>query len=163
MIICSLSHVTLLCKTSCRLTTSCSQICNTLLLSTSSQWDAAASYHMHVNTVLYTRPRIAAANKLTQAVLPLDHIGDEQNGQSQYGSSHCVDANGASKDPEAHSDSKSTSCDFFIQREGPQLLQLHLGLLGSIRSILHLCNVLTHSAYAAISIQGVYFCNVLQS
>lgn len=82
--------------------------------------------------------------RLTQAVLPLDNIGDQQNGQSQQRSSHSIDANGASKDPQAHSDGKGTGCDLLIQGEGPQLLQLLLGLLGGIRSVLHLCITLPY-------------------
>ena len=78
-------------------------------------------------------------SSLTQAVLPLDHIGDEQYGEPQQGSGNGIDANRASKDPEAHSDGKGAGSDLLVQGEGPQLLQLLPGLLGSIRRVLHLC------------------------
>jgi len=55
----------------------------------------------------------------TQAVLPLGHIGDQQNRESQQGSSHSIDANGASKDPQAYNDCKGPAVIFSPERGAP--------------------------------------------
>ena len=51
------------------------------------------------------------------------HIGDEEDGQAEQGSSYSIDTDLAAKDPEPHSHREGARSDLLVARQRPQLLQ----------------------------------------
>ncbi len=59
-----------------------------------------------------------------QALLPGDHVGDEQHGQAQQRGRDRADAQLAAEDPQRDRQAERAGRELLVQRQRPQLLQL---------------------------------------